>query len=188
VIAPFDGTIGLRNISLGAEVTPSTSLATIRAEKQLKIDFSVPEKYSSQVRTGSVVFFTVQGNSKKYRAVVLATEEGIDALTRNLRVRALVKADSASLVPGAFANVELRLNENKDALMVPTQAIIPTELDKQVIVARSGKAKIVTVQTSVRQDSMIEITNGLRPGDTVVTTGILFIRPETVLKFSRVIK
>jgi membrane fusion protein, multidrug efflux system len=186
VHAPFDGVIGLRNISLGAEVTPSTSLATIRVVKQMKLDFSVPEKYSTQVRPGSKVQFTVQGDERKHEAAVMATEEGIDPGTRNLKVRALVIMDSISVVPGTFANVELRLNENKNALMVPTQAIIPRERDKQLIIARSGKAQFIKVKTRIRQESMIEVTEGLQPGDTVVTTGILFIKPGAVLKFARV--
>jgi membrane fusion protein (multidrug efflux system) len=187
VHAPFDGVIGLRNISLGAEVTPSTSLATIRAVKQMKLDFSVPEKYSMQVRPGSKVQFTVQGDEKKHDATVMATEEGIDPGTRNLKVRALVKMDSVSLVPGTFANVELRLNENKNALMVPTQAIIPRERDKQLIVSRSGKAQFIKVKTRIRQESMIEVIEGIEQGDTVVTTGILFIKPGADLKFAKVI-
>jgi membrane fusion protein (multidrug efflux system) len=187
VHAPFDGVLGLRNISLGAEVTPSTSLATIRAVKQLKLDFSVPEKYSNQVMTGAKVQFTIQGDDNKHNATVYATEEGIDPGTRNLKVRALIKMDSASFVPGSFANVELRLNENKNALMVPTQAIIPRERDKQLIVARAGKAQFIKVKTRIRQESMIEVTEGIEPGDTVVTTGILFIKPGMDLKFSKVI-
>jgi membrane fusion protein (multidrug efflux system) len=188
VIAPFDGVIGLRNISLGAEVTPATSLATIRAENQLKLDFSVSEKYSSQVKAGDLVQFEIQGDNKKYDAVVIATEEGIDATTRNLKVRALVNLKNASLVPGAFADVDLRLNENKNALMVPAQAIIPTDRDKQLIVAKSGKAKFVSVITDIRQDSLVEVVKGIKPGDTIVTTGILFIKPGTALKFSKISK
>jgi membrane fusion protein, multidrug efflux system len=187
VLAPYDGVIGLRNISLGAEVTPSTSLATIRAVKQLKLDFSVPEKYSSLVQPGTKVQFTIQGNDNKYDAAVMATEEGIDVYTRNLKVRALVTGSTVSIIPGAFANVELRLKENKSALMVPTQAIIPRERDKQLIIAKSGKAKFVTVKTTIRQASMIEVTDGIVAGDTVVTTGILFIKPGVNLNFSKVI-
>jgi membrane fusion protein, multidrug efflux system len=187
VIAPYDGVIGLRNVSLGAEVTPSTPLATIRAVKQLKLDFSVPEKYSNQVKTGTKVQFTIQGNDNKNDAVVIATEEGIDASTRNLKVRALVSINSVLLVPGAHANVELRLNQNSNALMVPTQAIIPRERDKQLFVAKSGIARLITVKTGIRQASMIEVTDGISDGDTVVTTGILFIRPGVGLNFSKVI-
>jgi membrane fusion protein, multidrug efflux system len=187
VHAPFDGVIGLRNISLGAEVTPSTSLATIRSIQQLKLDFSVPEKYSTQVKPGSKVQFTIQGDDNKHDASVMATEEGIDAGTRNLKVRALVKMDNSVFIPGTFANVELKLNENKNALMVPTQAIIPRERDKQLIIAKSGKAQFVKVKTRIRQESMIEVIEGIQPGDTVVTTGILFIKPGAGLKFAKVI-
>jgi membrane fusion protein, multidrug efflux system len=183
--APFDGVIGLRNISMGAEVTPSTSLATIRAVKQLKLDFSVPEKYSTQVKKGTLVQFKVQGDDNKHDATVMATEEGIDPGTRNLKVRALVSINTTALVPGTFANVELRLNENSNALMVPTQSIIPREREKQVIVSRSGKAQFIKVKTRVRQESMIEVIEGIQPGDTVVTTGILFIKPGMGLNFAK---
>jgi membrane fusion protein (multidrug efflux system) len=188
VIAPFDGIIGLRNVSLGAEVTPSTPLVTIRAVKQLKLDFSVPEKYANQVKKGSKVQFTVQGDDKKYEAEVSATEEGIDPVTRNLKVRAIVKINTTSLVSGAFANVEFKLNENNHALMVPTQAIIPRERDKQLIVVKSGKAAFVKVKTNIRQAAMIEVTDGIAAGDTIVTTGLLFIKPGISLRFSKVIK
>ena len=188
VLAPFDGVIGLRNISVGAEVTPSTALATIRAVKQLKLDFSIPEKYSDDAKTGTKVLFSVQGNDKKYEASVMATEEGIDINTRNLKVRAVVNMNAASLIPGAFANVELRLKENKNALMIPTQAIIPQERSKKIIIAKGGRAKFLTIKTGVRQASNIEVLDGLAAGDTVVTTGILFIKPGAVLAFSKVTK
>jgi membrane fusion protein (multidrug efflux system) len=185
VLAPFDGLIGLRTISIGAEVTPGMALATIRQVRQLKLDFSVPEKYSNEVKQGLKVTFTVQGDDTKYDATVMATEEGIDASTRNLNARAVVKNSMASLKPGAFANVELQLKEIKNALMVPTQAIIPQELKKQLIVAKEGKAKFVTVETGVRQASAIQVLTGIALGDTVVTTGILFLKPGMSLKFSK---
>lgn len=184
--APFDGTIGLRNISLGAQVTPSTPLVTIREIKQLKLDFSVPEKYSSIVKAGSKIKFTVQGDDKKYDATVMATEQSIESTTRNLKSRAIVKNQSANLFPGAFANVELRLAENKQSLLVPTQVIIPQERKKQLILAKQGKAKFVVVTTGIRTSSKIEVLSGIQPGDTVVTSGILFLKPGASLKFSKV--
>jgi membrane fusion protein (multidrug efflux system) len=72
--------------------------------------------------------------------------------------------------------------------MVPAQAIIPTDRDKQLIVAKSGKAKFVSVITDIRQDSLVEVVKGIKPGDTIVTTGILFIKPGTALKFSKISK
>jgi membrane fusion protein (multidrug efflux system) len=170
VHAPFDGTIGLRNISIGAQVTPGTALATIRDVRQLKLDFSVPEKYSREIKPGVKVQFTVQGDDNKYGATVIATEQGIESGTRNLNGRALVDNNSTSLIPGTFANVELSLGKDKGALMVPTQSVIPQERTKQLIVARNGRAKFVTIKT----------------GDTVVITGVLFLKPDAVLNFSAV--
>ena len=182
VRAPFNGTIGLRNISLGAIVTPATILATIRADKKLKLDFSVPSKYSGEINVGTKLKFTIQGKAEKYDATVIASEKGIESITNNLKVRAVIKQNAGSLLPGEFANIELKLKENNHALMIPTQAVIPQELTKQVIIVKNGKAKFVTVTTGVRKEATIEVVNGLEPGDTLITTGILFIKPESVLK------
>jgi membrane fusion protein (multidrug efflux system) len=186
VHAPFDGTIGLRNISIGAQVTPATALATIRDVRHLKLDFSVPERYSSTIKPGFKVKFTVQGNDNKYDATVMATEQGIESDTRNLNGRAIVQSDVTSLIPGQFANVELRLSESNNALMVPTEAVIPQDMSKQLIVAKNGKASFVTIKTGIRNASSVQVLSGINPGDTVVTTGILFLKPNAVLKFSKV--
>jgi len=187
VLAPYDGEIGLRNVSVGAQVTTSTALATIREVDKLKLDFSVPEKYSNIIKKGGKLRFLVQGDEVKYNAIVMATEQSIEANTRNLKARAVVQKNSASLIPGAFANVELSLGERPKALMVPTQAIIPTERDKKLIVVKGGKATFVAVKTGVRESANIEVSEGLAPGDTVVTTGILFLKPGALVKFSKII-
>lgn len=186
VLAPFDGVIGLRNISIGAIVTPATLLSTIRTANKIKLDFSVPEKYSSVITTGMKVKFRMSNNDKVYDATVIATEQGINVGTRSLKVRALVNSTARELVSGAFANVTLRLSENKNALMIPTQTIIPEEESKSVIVARNGKAHFITVQTSIRKASDIEITDGLQPGDTVITTGLLFLKEGGKLQYATI--
>ena len=186
VLAPFDGVIGLRNISLGAVVTPSTLLATIRAEDKLKLDFSVPEKYSSKIKAGLEVQFFVSGNNIPFKASVMASEREIDAATRNLKVRAVVNSHSEELIPGAFTNVVLKLDENQQALMIPTQAIIPQERNKQVIVSKHGIAHLVNVKTGVRNASSVEITDGLVPGDTIVITGIMFVKEGMKISFGTV--
>ena len=184
--APYDGIIGLRRISPGAYVTPATPVATIRSAGALKLDFSVPEKYGSLLRPGQEVTFTLQGSSEPRKAVVQATEQRIEAETRNLLVRALVRGNDAALLPGSFAEVQLNLSEKPKALLVPSQAIIPQARDKKVIVSRAGKASFVTVKTGVRQAEMVEVTEGLAEGDTVATTGMLFLRPDMAMKFSKV--
>ncbi len=188
VLAPYDGVIGLRNISLGAQVTPGTPLATIRETNQFKLDFSVPEKYSSEITEGKTVRFTVQGMGADtvFTARIIAAEGGIEATTRNLRARALVSRPDPSLRPGKFATVEVPLAIVPDALMIPTQSVIPQERNKKVIIARNGKAIFVTIETGTRRMKDVEVVSGLHAGDTVVTTGILFVRQNDDLKFSKI--
>ncbi|BEG99186.1 efflux RND transporter periplasmic adaptor subunit [Bacteroides sedimenti] len=187
VRAPFDGIIGLRNISVGAVINSSTLLATIRASNKLKIDFYVPEKYGSEISNGMKVRFTMYNNNEKqYDATVIATERGIDNATRNLKVRALVNASSKELIPGAFTNVQLKLGSNPNALLIPTQAIIPQENDKSVIIARKGKAHFVTIKTGIRKASKIEVTEGLEPGDTIIISGILFLKEKSRLSYATI--
>ncbi|MDP4290347.1 MAG: efflux RND transporter periplasmic adaptor subunit [Bacteroidota bacterium] len=182
IVAPFDGTIGLRNVSIGAIVTPSTVLATIRENQKLKLDFSVPSKYSSEVNPGTKLKFTIQNREEQYEASVMASERGIDESTNNLNVRAVVTSKSKLLLPGDFTDISLKLKQKDNALMVPSQAIIPQELSKQVIVSKNGKAKFVTITTGIRKEDNVEVLTGLEPGDTIITTGILFIKPDQKIR------
>ena len=186
VLAPFDGVIGLKNVSLGAQVTPSTLLATIRMVDKLKLDFSIPEKYSSEIKSGLKVKFTISGNDKQYDATVFASEGGIDANTRNLRVRAIVINKSDQLIPGGFTNVHLTLGENKNAIMIPAQALIPQERNKSLIVSKNGKAHFVLVNTGIRKESTVEILTGINSGDTVVVNGLLFLKEGAKLSYSNI--
>jgi membrane fusion protein, multidrug efflux system len=187
IVAPFDGIIGLRNFSVGAVVTPGSALVTIRQVNQLKLEFSFPGKYGGYVKKDTKVKFTLQGKEEEFEAVVTATEGGIDIGTRNLKAVALVSSVNSELIPGMYANVELHLKESNHVLMVPTQAIIPQERNKKLIVAKGGKASFIIVKTGVRQASDVEILSGVEAGDTVVTTGVLFIKPNSSLEFSKVI-
>jgi membrane fusion protein (multidrug efflux system) len=183
--APYDGLLGLRRISMGAYVTPATAITTLRSASALKLDFAVPEKYSQQIRISQPLEFNVEGSSATHRAVVQATEQRITEGSRDLQVRAVV-SDSRGLLPGAFAEVSLALGNNSKALLIPIQSIIPQARDKKVILCKDGKAKFVVVKTGVRQAGMIEITEGIAPGDTVCTTGMLFLRPDSGVMFSKV--
>ena len=184
--APYDGVLGLRNISPGAYVTPATEVTTIRATNTLKLDFSVPEKYSTLLNPGQTVAFAIEGSDLTYSAKVLASEQRIDANTRNLQLRAQVLGNIQGLLPGAFAEVTINLRSKPKALMVPSQSLVPQARDKKVYVNRNGKADFITVQTGVRQAGMVEITDGLSVGDTIATTGILFLRPGANMTFSKI--
>jgi membrane fusion protein (multidrug efflux system) len=184
--APYQGKIGLRNVSLGSYLAPTDIVATLRQVNQLKLEFSIPEKYAKNVDKGYRVRFKVDGGRNDHHATVIATESGVDQATRTLRVRALVNASDPELISGIFAKVELELGKNAAALMIPSQAVIPQARNKQVIIMRGDSAAFVIVETGIRDSAFVEITNGLKPGDTVVTTGLMAIRPSSKIKVGNV--
>lgn len=186
VRAPYAGRLGLRNISAGAYVSPSTVITTISKVDQLKLEFSVPEKYSNTMRPGSEVKFGIGNLKQKFTARVIATEASIEANTRTLKVRAVVNGNNSSLVPGAFAKVNLQMGKDMESLVIPTQAVIPQARNKRVIVYNGGSVKFQIVTTGIRDSSYVQITEGLNAGDTVVTTGLLAIRPDSKIRLTKV--
>ncbi|WP_375445623.1 efflux RND transporter periplasmic adaptor subunit [uncultured Fibrella sp.] len=183
--APFAGVIGIRNVSPGAVITPSTLIARLQQLNPLKLDFSVPERYSSSVRNGERVNFTLDGVQNGFTGQIYAVEPDVDVETRSLRIRARVANTSRDLRPGAFAKVNLIFREDQ-ALTIPSQALLPQTRGKQVVVVRNGKATYVDVQTGIRDKSNIQITKGLSAGDTVVTTGLLFVKKDGPVKVVKI--
>lgn len=184
--APFTGKIGLRSVSVGAYISPADIITNLRQVDALKLEFSIPEKYAAQMEKGHKVQFVVDGGKGPHNATVMATEGGVELTTRTLRVRAMVTERSNELVPGAFARINLQLGQNNGALMIPTQAIIPGARNKQVILYKKDSAVFQIVKTGVRDSTYVEILEGLKKGDTVVTTGIMVVRPNAKVKISKV--
>lgn len=186
--APFDGKIGFKNISIGAYVTPQTPITTIRQVNRLKLEFSVPEKYSPKVKVGNSIYFTTETTSGKHVAKIIATESGITEDNRSLKVHAIVENVTKDIFSGGFASVNFDMGNNNQALMVPTQAIIPRSRDKQIIIYRGGHPDFTVVTTGVRDSANVEILKGVAAGDTVVTTGLLSIKPDSKLSISSIKK
>ena len=182
--APFDGVLGFKNISMGAYITPQTIVTTINQVNKLKLEFSVPEKYTNKVKVGNIVSFTTETSPKKYNGRIIATESSITQENRSLKVLALVEQVDKNITAGGFANVDFNLGENSNALMIPTQAIIPQARDKKVIVYRGGGVEFATVTTGIRDSAKVEILKGLGFGDTIITTGLLSIKPESKITIS----
>lgn len=178
VRAPFSGVIGLRNVSPGAYVSPQTVLASIQQVNRSKIDFTLPEAYANVITKGRSVAIDVDGARKK--ATVVAIEPQVNTATRNLTVRAIV--DNGVVNPGSFVKVLIDANAKPNAILVPSAAIIPEANSKKVIVAKNGKGTLTNVETGLRTASGVEILTGLNPGDTVVVTGVLYVRPNSRLK------
>ncbi len=180
--APFDGVIGLKNVSEGAYVTPNTIIAGIQQINPVKIDFSVSEKYSSLIKNGDKVSFSVEGNANMLTGKVFAIEPKIDMTTRTVQVRALCLNPNGNIYPGAFARVKLALQDIDSAMMVPTESIIPDLKGKKVYRIKNGQAEPAKVITGLRTDEKIQIIEGLNIGDTIVTTGIMTIKPGASVK------
>lgn len=174
--APFDGIIGLRTVSEGSYVSSDKVIATIQQINPVKIDFSLPEKYSSRIKSGGSVSFTVEGNKETFKGTIYAIEPKIEAATRTVNIRARCDNSDASLLPGSFAKIQLVLDKTDQALMVPTQAVIPVLKGKKVFVSQNGIALSRMIDTGVRTESHVEVTDGLLTGDTVIVTGIMQLR------------
>lgn len=184
--APYKGVVGLRNISLGSYISPSDIVTTIRQVDQLKLEFSVPEKYAKDIGKGYAVKFRVDGGMQDHTASVIATENSVDQNTRTLQVRAVVGGKNSELVPGLFAKVNLQLGKNERALLVPTEAVIPNIRNKQVVLLRGDAARFTVVETGLRDSAYVEILQGVSVGDTVITTGLMAIRPEAKVRITNV--
>lgn len=184
--APYRGTIGLRNVSLGSYISPTDIVTTIRQVNRLKLDFAIPEKYAKEIGKGYTVRFRVDGGSQDHSAKVIATENSVDQNTRTLKVKAVVTENHKELVPGVFAKINLQLGRNNSALLVPTQAVIPNIRNKQVILLRKDSALFTVVETGIRDSAYVQILHGVNPGDTVITSGLMAIRPNAKVKVTKV--
>jgi membrane fusion protein (multidrug efflux system) len=178
--APFDGYIGLRQVSVGAYVTPATLIATLLQLDKIKIDFTIPEEFSSILKIGTMVDVEMDESGKRRKAKIIAAEPQVNQATRNMTVRAILENSEAN--PGSFAKVYVNSGLDKKAILIPTNALIPDDKNSQVVVVKNGKARFVNVSTGIRLANNVEITSGIHEGDTVVVTGVLFARPNAQLQ------
>jgi membrane fusion protein, multidrug efflux system len=183
--APFGGTVGLKQVSEGAYVSPSTLITTLQEIDPVKVDFTVPGKYSGWVKAGQVVRFTVQGSEERHEGKVYAVDPRIDPATRTLRLRASCPNPGGRILPGSFATIEVPLQSVDAALMVPTEALSAGARGATVFLYKAGKAEPRPVQAGLRTDSAVQIVKGLSPGDTVITTGAVALRPGSAVRLSR---
>jgi membrane fusion protein, multidrug efflux system len=184
--APYTGKLGLKNVSLGAYISPTDIITNIRQVDKLKLEFAVPEKYAREITPGYTVSFRVDGGTKDHQAKVMATESSVDQNTRTLLVRAVVDGSNKELVPGIFAKINLQLGKDTEALLVPSQAIIPTARNKQVLLLRKDSVMFTEVQTGIRDSAFVQVLTGLQAGDTVITTGLMAIRPKAKVRVAKV--
>lgn len=176
--APFNGVVGLRYVSVGAFVNASTRIATLQRLNELKIDFAVPEKYSGRIKVGSQISFTVAGGLQKYAGRIAALDPRIDSETRTLLVRAICANSDGRLLPGAFTNVSIPLDQIANAFLVPAEAVVAGLDEKNVYVIKDGMAERRAVETGSRTATQVHIVSGLQAGDQVITSGLQQMRSK----------
>ena len=176
IYAPFDGIIGLRQISEGSYISPSDLVANIYNINPIKIEFSIPGKYTSLVDIGDSIKFVVESSNRMFTGIIYAVEPRIDPRTRTLQIRAICKNDEGILFPGQFANIDYVLDVLPNALMVPSESVIPELNSHKVYTFKNGLVNQEEVEIGLRTEDDVHITQGIQPGDTVITTGILQIR------------
>ncbi len=182
VRAPFDGIIGFRYVSEGTYVQPSVKIAHLTDNSQLKLEFGIAEKYISQPLTNKKVSFTVPGYKDEFFAQVYAIDYRVDEATRTIGVRARTDNRDGRLVPGMFAEITLITDERENAILVPTEAVVPDMNEKRVWILKGGKAVLTPVTSGNRTQDMIEILSGISVGDTVITSGLMQLRPNMAVR------
>lgn len=180
--APFDGVIGLKDISVGSYVNTSKAIVSLVQMKPLFIEFSIPEKYSHLLKKDMEINFSNQNSltGKLHSAKVYAIEPMVDQMTKTIKARALYTG-SETFYPGSFVSVDLNLGVIKNAFMVPNVAVIGTIKGQKVFISKNETAVEVPIEIGYRNEKMIQVISGLQAGDTVITTGILAVRKESKL-------
>ena len=184
--APFDGTIGLRQVSVGAYASPNTIVARLTNLTPIKIEFSVPERYAGDIKKGTNLEFKVDGKLSPFYAQVYATESSLDATTHTLSVRAIYPNTNGELMSGRYADIRLKQTEIADAIAIPAEAVVPEMGINKVFTYRNGKAEPVSVTIGIRTDKEVQILEGLQAGDTILTSGTLQLRKGSAVKIENI--
>lgn len=175
--APFSGKLGLRQVSEGAVINSANIIVSIVNIDPIKLDFSIPERYSGLVAVGAPIFFSSEADKEEVEGRVYAFEPQIDAATRTIKLRAESPNKSGKYLPGMFVKIRFVLDVKEDALLVPAEAVIPELAGYKVfIVDADGKAAQRAIVIGTRTDTQVQVISGLNEGDLVLTTGVMQVR------------
>lgn len=179
--APFDGVLGLRNVSVGAFVSTSSPIVRITKSSPLKVEFTIPNKYLSAIKLAKEVSFTTLNVTEPHSAKIYASDAKVDD-SNTLTIRAIYPNNEQVFVPGEFASVVVVLNRQSGTMAVPNESMTATANGSTVFLCKNGKVQTQLVTTGIRTDSILQIINGLQIGDTIATTGLLRLRDGMPVK------
>jgi len=187
ITTPFSGKLGLKQVSLGAYVSPNNVITTLQ-NTNIQVDFNVPEQYIDRVKVKDKVSLRIEGSTNLLNAQIIAQEPQISPTTRNLKVRARLEGSTEGILAGMFARVFIGSSESQKAILIPSNAIIPETRGKKLAVIKNGKVVFTDVQIGARKESRVQILSGLKTGDTVAVTGILFLKPNSQVTIRKVVQ
>ena len=181
--APFNGRLGLRQVSEGAVINASNIIVSIVNIDPIKLEFSIPERYAGLVTEGSSIYFSSESSTEEVEGKVYAFEPQIDAATRTIKLRAQSPNKSGKYLPGMFVKIRFVLDVKEDALLVPAEAVIP-ELSgyKVFVVGADGNAEQRMIEIGTRTDTQVQVISGLKEGELVLTTGVMQVRQGMPVK------
>jgi membrane fusion protein (multidrug efflux system) len=178
IIAPFDGRMGLRQLSEGAYISPTTEISTLTKISPLKLEFYVNEKQADKIHQGTKLTFTLENDLRIYHATVYAVESKLDDKTLSLKVRALYPNSDEKLQPGRSVAVEINLETIENTIVIPSIASIAQMGKSLAFVYQNGKAKQMEIRKGMRTASSIQVLEGLNLGDTLIVSGVMQLRDE----------
>lgn len=182
IVAPFDGWLGLRRISVGALVSPGTVIVSLDKIDVVKIDFNVPETYLGMIKAGTEIDTRAEmARERVFKGKVAQLDSRIDPITRSMAARALVSNDDLTLKPGMLVMVTMHV-QPRLSLSIPECALVPTGSKAFVFTLIEGKAKRVEVKTGRRKPGYVEIMTGLKEGQLIVAEGLVGLQDGMAVK------
>ena len=184
IVAPFDGRLGLRSVSVGALVSPTVGLATptdrlvnLESTDPLKVDFRLPEAALRKVEVGQRVSVTVDAlPGRTFQGEIYAIDPLVDVAGRAIRLRARIPNADDALAPGLFARIAVAADVRENAISVPEAAIVPRDRERYVYRVENGRAILTKVELGARRTGQVEVVRGLLPGAVVVVAGQIKLR------------
>ena len=188
ILAPFDGVVGMRNISLGALVRPGDTITTLDDDSIMKLDMSVPSSYLPYLQQGMIIQAKAHAlGGKFFEGKISSIGSRVDPITRSAQVRALIDNKNRVLRPGLLMVVELQ-EPPRSAVVVPEKSLIKSAGETYVFVVAENENKKVSqkriVEAGDRLPGIVEITKGLRAGEWVVTQGHLKLKDGSSIEIT----
>lgn len=177
ITAPFDGVLGLRNISVGTVLQPGTRITTLDDDSVMKLDFSVPSVFLSALSVGLEIEARSNAfDGRTFKGKITGIESQIDAATRSITVRAVLPNDDFALKPGLLMSVEI-LKDPRQSILLPEEAVVPVGYTNHVFVVEEAEGKTVAKKRDVtlgaRRPGVVEILSGVSEGEQIITHGTL---------------